>query len=101
MKIIVLLAVSLYLFPHFTEASPHQLSDNYGSFTAVIYNELRGQLNATGVAFIYSTYIRGTADDCLNAIAIDSTNNVYVTGWLTSTDYPVTHRETLTGGSPS
>ena len=100
MKIIVLLAVSLYLFPHFTEASPHQLSDNYGALPLSFTMNCE-QLNATGVAFIYSTYIRGTADDCLNAIAIDSTNNVYVTGWLTSTDYPVTHRETLTGGSPS
>ena len=85
MKIIVLLAVSLCLFPYFTEASPPQLSDNYGSLP-LSFTMNRGQLNAAGAAFIYSTYIRGTADDCLNAIAIDSNNKAYVTGWSTSTD---------------
>jgi Beta-propeller repeat len=38
----------------------------------------------------YSTYLGGTNEDFANAIAIDSTGNVYVTGSTQSTNFPTT-----------
>ncbi len=47
------------------------------------------KLNAAGTAFVYSTYLGGTADDSGNAIALDSSGNTYVAGGTSSTDFPL------------
>ncbi|MFX1285908.1 MAG: SBBP repeat-containing protein [Promethearchaeota archaeon] len=36
----------------------------------------------------YSTYIGGSLDDIANDIALDSFNNIYITGWTKSLDFP-------------
>jgi len=36
----------------------------------------------------FSTYWGGTADEDAEGLALDSSNNVYVTGWTLSTDFP-------------
>jgi hypothetical protein len=46
------------------------------------------QLNPTGSALIYSTYLGGSEFDVGNAIAVDSLGNAYVTGGTTSTNFP-------------
>lgn len=38
------------------------------------------RLNASGSALVYATYLGGTGEDQLNAIAVDSDGNAYVTG---------------------
>ncbi|MGO9084684.1 MAG: SBBP repeat-containing protein [Candidatus Sulfotelmatobacter sp.] len=38
----------------------------------------------------YSTYLGGSGADAGNAIAVDSAGNVYVAGWTTSANFPVT-----------
>ena len=48
------------------------------------------KLNATGSALLYSTYLGGSQDDESFELAIDSSGNAYITGYTTSTDYPVT-----------
>jgi hypothetical protein len=48
------------------------------------------KLNATGTALVYSTYIGGDAEDRGYAIAVDGSGNAYVTGYTSSTNYPVT-----------
>lgn len=51
------------------------------------------KLNAGGSALLFSTYFGGTLDDAGTGIALDSFNDVYVTGRTFSSDYP-------TAGSP-
>ncbi|WP_321476904.1 SBBP repeat-containing protein [uncultured Paludibaculum sp.] len=38
---------------------------------------------------IYATYIGGTGDDRAFSVAVDATGAAYVTGWTTSTNFPV------------
>jgi hypothetical protein len=55
-----------------------------------VYDAFVTKLNSTGTALLYSTYIGGSNDDYGNAIAIDGSGNVYITGQTFSTDYYVT-----------
>lgn len=49
------------------------------------------KINPTATSpLIYSTFLGGTAFDMGNALAIDSNGNAYVTGFTTSSDFPVT-----------
>lgn len=46
-------------------------------------------LNQSGSTLLYSTYLGGSGSDIPAGIAIDPSNNVYVAGTTTSTDFPV------------
>jgi hypothetical protein len=48
------------------------------------------ELNPTGSALIYSTFLGGSAIDQGNSIVLDSQNNAYITGYTQSTDFPTT-----------
>jgi len=48
------------------------------------------KFNSTGTALVYSTYLGGNGSDIGNAIAVDSSGNVYVVGSTTSTNFPTT-----------
>ncbi len=48
------------------------------------------KLNATGSSLVYSTFLGGVYNTSSNAIAVDSGNNAYVTGYTTSPNFPVT-----------
>ena len=48
------------------------------------------QLDSTGTQILYSTYFGGEGDDEAMGLAIDASNNVYVTGWTGSTNFPIT-----------
>ena len=49
-------------------------------------------MNAAGTTLTYATYLAGTtnATDEANGVAVDSSKNVYVTGYTTSTTFPTT-----------
>ncbi|MGA2029387.1 MAG: SBBP repeat-containing protein [Verrucomicrobiota bacterium] len=49
------------------------------------------ELNTNGSALIYSTYLGGNNNDAAYGIAVDSSNNTYVTGYTTSTNFPTTN----------
>jgi len=46
------------------------------------------KLNQAGSAFLYVTYVGGSTLDEGTGIALDSANNIYITGWTDSTDFP-------------
>jgi len=48
------------------------------------------ELNPTGSAPVFSTYLGGAGDDVGFSIGLDQSNNVYITGRSSSTNYPVT-----------
>jgi len=47
------------------------------------------KLNPEGSALIYSTYLGGRQNDVGSSIAVDTENNVYITGDTDSTNFPV------------
>jgi Beta-propeller repeat/Abnormal spindle-like microcephaly-assoc'd, ASPM-SPD-2-Hydin len=46
------------------------------------------ELNPTGSALVYSTYLGGSGGDLGYGIAVDSSGNAYVTGTTSSTNFP-------------
>lgn len=67
---------------HYAGSDPNNQFQNFGDgFIA--------KLNSTGSSLIYSTYLGGYGDDCVNAIALDSSGDVYMTGMTDSTNMPV------------
>jgi hypothetical protein len=45
------------------------------------------QLNDTGSALVYSTYLGGSGRDRGNGIAVDAAGNAYLTGWTDSVSH--------------
>jgi hypothetical protein len=48
------------------------------------------KFNPAGSALVYSTYLGGSGSDGANAIAVDPSENAYVTGYSFSSNFPVT-----------
>jgi hypothetical protein len=48
------------------------------------------ELNSSGTAVVFSTYLGGSGNDAANAIALDTSGNIYVSGAAGSADFPVT-----------
>jgi hypothetical protein len=54
------------------------------------YDAFAAKLNPAGSALLFSTYLGGTGSDYGYALALDSSSNVYVTGYTTSANFPTT-----------
>jgi hypothetical protein len=49
------------------------------------------ELNSSGSALVYSTYLGGSAGDRGYGVGVDASGNAYVTGYTGSTDFPTAH----------
>ena len=67
------------------------LTDSCNAFVA--------KFNPAGTALLYSTYLGGSGSDGANAIAVDASENAYVTGYSFSTNFPVTAGAFQTGNN--
>jgi Beta-propeller repeat/Abnormal spindle-like microcephaly-assoc'd, ASPM-SPD-2-Hydin len=81
-----------YNFPTTTGAFQVSLLGTFNAFVT--------KLNAAGSAPVYSTYFGGNGNDRPFGIVLDSSNNAYVTGQTSSTNFPTTAGafQTATGG---
>ena len=64
-----------------------------GAFQGHINGSSNGfvtKLNTSGNALVYSTYLGGGTGDVATAIAVDSSNNAYVTGAASTPTFPTT-----------
>jgi hypothetical protein len=61
------------------------------------------EINSTGTALLYSTYIGGNGGEAISGLALDSASppNVYVTGWTCSTNFPTTSNAYLQAFIPA
>ena len=53
------------------------------------YDAFIAELNATGDALLYLSYLGGNGSDAATAIALDASGNVYVAGYTLSTNFPL------------
>jgi hypothetical protein len=60
------------------------------TFAGGSYDAFVSELNPTGTALVYSTYLGGSSSDYANGVGVDSSGNTYVTGTTCSTDFPIT-----------
>jgi hypothetical protein len=71
-------------FPTKNPVQPHCNSCSGGNSNAFVT-----VINPTGSAYVYSTFLGGSGTDEAKGIAVDSTQNAYVTGTTTSSDFPL------------
>ncbi len=68
----------------FTTASPLQSAWHF------LNDAFVAEVNATGSALIFATYLGGSGNDVGQGIAVDSSGNAYVAGGTFSSDFPTT-----------
>jgi uncharacterized protein (TIGR03437 family) len=54
------------------------------------YDVFVAKWDPTGTRLLWATYLGGSGDDFLAGMAVDAAGNVYLTGWTSSSDFPVT-----------
>jgi hypothetical protein len=61
-----------------------------GTCNSGVADAFVSELNASGSALVYSTYLGGSNQDQGRAVAVDSAGKIYLTGFTFSPDFPVT-----------
>ncbi len=79
-------------FPTLNAAQPHYAGGQcaVAPNTFPCYDAFAAKLNPAGSALLFSTYLGGTGSDYGYALALDSSANVYLTGYTTSANFPTT-----------
>jgi hypothetical protein len=77
-------------FPTYNPLFPQIAGPFVASRGAYLTDAFVTELNPTGSALVYSTYLGGNAVESGNAIAIDASGAAYVVGTTSSTNFPVT-----------
>lgn len=68
-----------------------------GSFGPA-FDAFVSKISADGTTLVYSTYLGGNGDDEATGIAVDASNNAYVTGFTSSTNFPTVGAEQAANG---
>ncbi|MFZ0816457.1 MAG: choice-of-anchor D domain-containing protein [Candidatus Sulfotelmatobacter sp.] len=71
----------------YTDSADFSLT-TFGSPAASSNHVFVTKLDPTGSSLVYADYLGGNSDDYAIGLALDSSNNVYVTGSTTSTNFP-------------
>lgn len=79
-------------FPTFNALQP-TLGGSNNAFVA--------ELNSSGSALVFSTYLGGSGSDGGNGIAVSASGNVYVTGFTSSTNFPTANALQPALGGPN
>ena len=69
---------------NFAQSGPAKFRSYSGSMDAFV-----AKFSALGDKLVYCTYLGGSGDDRALALAVDSSGNAYLTGYTTSTNFPV------------
>jgi hypothetical protein len=69
----------------------HALQANLGGTPGEARNAFVTKINPSGSAFVFSTYLGGSANDDGSDIAVDTAGNVYVAGTAGSSNFPTAH----------
>ena len=77
-------------FPVTTNALNQHIAGTSAPGTGYPIDAFVTELNSSGSNLLFSTYLGGTASDGATSIALDSSDNIYVTGFTYSTNFPVT-----------
>ncbi len=73
----------------YTASTNFPLQSPFRSSNAASVDAFVTKINPAGSALVYSTYLGGSATDYGTAIAVDSSGSAYVTGIVTSDDFPL------------
>jgi hypothetical protein len=75
----------------FTSSTDYDITSGaYQTTFGGLYDVFVTKLNSTGTSLIYSTYVGGSDEDLGISIAIDGSDNAYITGYTKSIDYDTT-----------
>lgn len=72
-----------------TASTNFPLQSPFRSSNAASVDAFVTKMNPAGSALVYSTYLGGSAADSGTAIAVDAVGSAYVTGIVTSDDFPL------------
>ncbi len=73
----------------YTASTNFPVQSAFRSANAGVVDAFVTKINPAGSALVYSTYLGGSALDYGTAIAVDSSGSAYVTGIVTSEDFPL------------
>lgn len=72
-----------------TKSTDYPTSSGFGEAYAGYFDAFIVKLSPPGTELLYSTYIGGSDEDYGYGVTCDALGNAYVTGFTTSTDFPV------------
>ncbi|MFA5859416.1 MAG: SBBP repeat-containing protein [Elusimicrobiota bacterium] len=78
----------------------HTLSTNFPLMNEITSDSTGGkafvtEISSTGATKVFSTYLGGTTDQWGNGIELDSSRNVYIAGYTSSSDFPTASTTTM------